>query len=290
MKKKDNIILPQFVTTEANFSGANGYVDWVAQIKQRYQKSQIKARVQVNSAMLEFYWSLGHDIILMQAEQRWGSGVLDNLSKDLKDAFPDEKGFSVRNLQYCKKWVNLYLKDTKQLVSQLQMPDNKQNQNSQQVVDQLISPITEQLVPQLESLAYKLGDAQYKTLVGDYGFPYVFGLVPWGHHIKIVSHSDSIKQSLFYICRTIQENWSRAELELHWGDYTAEPSSSANNFAEFLPAYQGNLAQELFKDEYNLQFLRGKQIANEKDLEDAIAKDVTSFLLQLGKGFAYVGR
>ena len=287
--KKDNDMQPGFVATEADFRGAEDYVAWVTQIKQRYQKSQIKARIQVNASMLEFYWSLGHDIVRLQAEQRWGAGVLNKLSKDMKDAFPDEKGFSVNSLQYIKRWYMFYNGDTAIVGQPVPQLETDMGQLVPQI-SPLASPITKQLAAQLESVAYKLGDAQYKTLVGDYGFPYVFGLVPWGHHQKIVSHSDSIEQAIFYLRRTIQENWSRKELEMHWADYANEIASTANNFTEYLPAYQGHLANELFKDEYNLQFLRSKSISDEKDLEDAIANDVTSFLLQLGKGFAYVGR
>lgn len=287
--KKDNDIQPGFVATEANFRGAEDYVAWVTQIKQRYQKSQIKAHIQVNASMLEFYWSLGHDIVRLQAEQRWGAGVLNKLSKDMKDAFPNEKGFSVNSLQYIKRWYMFYSGDTAVMEQSVPQLETVMGQPVPQI-SPIASPTAKQLAMQLESVAYKLGDAQYKALIGDYGFPYLFGLVPWGHHQKIVSHSDSIEQAIFYLRRTIQENWSRKELEMHWADYANEIASTANNFTEYLPAYQGRLANEIFKDEYNLQFLRSGSISDEKDLEDAIANDVTSFLLQLGKGFAYVGR
>ena len=280
-------ILPRFVTTDASFCGTNDYVQWISEIKKRYQTAQIKSRVQVNSTMLEFYWSLGHDIILLKAEQRWGTSVLDKLSKDLKNAFPNEKGFSVTNLRACRRWVGMF-KPT--LASQSQNYDSATHLIQQQPVAEFDRLDCKQLMAAINAVAYKLGDEKYSHFVGDYNFPYVLGLVPWGHHTKIVSHSNSIEQALFYVRRTIQENWSRRELELHWGDYGNDSATEANNFAEILPAYQSNLAKELFKDEYNLQFLRSKEIIDEKELEDAIANDITSFLLELGRGFAYLGR
>ena len=280
-------ISPRFVTTDASFCGTTDYVQWVSEIKKRYQAAQIKSRVQVNSTMLEFYWSLGHDIILLKAEQRWGTGVLDKLSKDLKDAFPNEKGFSVTNLRACRRWVKMF-KPT--LASQPQKNGTVTHLIQQQLVAEFSGSDCEQLTTAIDAMAYKLGDEKYSHFIGDYNFPYVLGLVPWGHHTKIVSHSKSIEQALFYVRRTIQENWSRRELELHWGDYGNGNTSETNNFAGILPTYQSNLAKELFKDEYNLQFLRSKDIVDEKDLEDAIANDVTSFLLELGRGFAYLGR
>ena len=82
-------------------------MQWVSEIKKRYQAAQIKSRVQVNSTMLEFYWSLGHDIILLKAEQRWGTGVLDKLSKDLKDVvhFSEKRGFVVLSCGLLSCWI-----------------------------------------------------------------------------------------------------------------------------------------------------------------------------------------
>lgn len=79
------------------------YVQWLSEIKSRFQQSQIKAVVRVNSAMLEFYWSLGRDIMTMKAESKWGSGFFNQLSFDLKAIFPNQTGFSATNLKYMKR-------------------------------------------------------------------------------------------------------------------------------------------------------------------------------------------
>lgn len=84
------------------------YQKWLAEVKLRFRQSQIKAAVRVNTSLLEFYWSLGHDIVYRQVEQTWGSGIVEQLSLDLKDAFPNTKGFSTTNIWYAKKWYLFY--------------------------------------------------------------------------------------------------------------------------------------------------------------------------------------
>lgn len=80
------------------------YRQWLGALKNRFRQVQLKAAVAVNTTLLQFYWELGTDIALRQAEQRWGSGFLENLSRDLMQEFPDVKGFSLRNLKYIRQW------------------------------------------------------------------------------------------------------------------------------------------------------------------------------------------
>ena len=118
-----------------------------------------------------------------------------------------------------------------------------------------------------------------------------FGSIPWGQHIEIFTRSKSLEEALFYVGQTIENNWSRSEVEAQIADGLFHNQGSAvTNFADRLPAPQGDLAQELLKGEYNLEFLHLKKKHNEKELEEKIASNITQFLLELGKGFAYVGR
>ena len=80
------------------------YVAWLSEIKQRYHSAQIKAAVKVNTEKLAFNWSVGRDLVIRKAEEKWGSGVVEQLSFDLRDAFPNEKGFGTTNLWAMKKW------------------------------------------------------------------------------------------------------------------------------------------------------------------------------------------
>ena len=93
---------PEFVKRDGIIADSK-YVEWLSSIKQRYQRSQIKAAVQVNHTMLEFYWELGRDIVALKAESQWGSGFFKQLSLDLREMFPDKDGFSVTNLKYIKR-------------------------------------------------------------------------------------------------------------------------------------------------------------------------------------------
>ncbi len=84
------------------------YRDWLKEIKQRLQQAQVKAAVQVNTALLTFYWELGADIVERQKSAKWGSGFLKQLSADLMAEFPDMKGFSRRNLEHIRRWYLFY--------------------------------------------------------------------------------------------------------------------------------------------------------------------------------------
>lgn len=98
---------PEFVKRDGIIADGK-YVEWLGELKQRYQRSQIKAAVRVNHSMLEFYWSLGRDIVALKAESQWGTGVLQQLSLDLKKMFPNETGFSYRNIRYMRQWYSFY--------------------------------------------------------------------------------------------------------------------------------------------------------------------------------------
>ena len=98
---------PTFVSRDM-MSADEGYVQWMADIKQRFRQSQVKAAVRVNTAMLEFYWSVGRDLVVLRAEERWGAGVVEQVSLDLKQEFPESSNFSARNLWYMKQWYLFY--------------------------------------------------------------------------------------------------------------------------------------------------------------------------------------
>lgn len=105
------------------------YTVWLSEIKRRYISAQIKASIKVNTEKLRFNWSVGRDLVMRKAEERWGTGVVEQLSFDLKDAFPQEKGFSSRNVWRMKQWY-LYFSTTEanekltQLVAELQKAES----------------------------------------------------------------------------------------------------------------------------------------------------------------------
>ena len=126
--EKQNPSTPEFVRRDSIIADKE-YVEWLHNLKQRYQQSQAKAAVRVNQALLEFYWSLGHDIVLLKAESQWGSGVLQQLSIDLQQMFPEQKGFSYRNIRYIKQWYSFYYQEFKKLhQAGAKLPEEKWHQ------------------------------------------------------------------------------------------------------------------------------------------------------------------
>ena len=127
--------------------------------------------------------------------------------------------------------------------------------------------------------------------VEDLKMPDTFGFIPWGHHIYIFTKSQSLDEALFYINKVSTEGWSRTLLEHHVTAHLFQSQGSAiTNFEATLPSAQVEEAKQLLKKEYDLSFITVEEVKKEKDLENALAKNVTEFLLELGQGFAYLGR
>lgn len=136
MDKKD-IQQPHFVSGEGVHVDES-YMLWIEEIKSRYKRAQIKAAVKVNAEQLLFNWQLGRDLVIRKAEERWGAGVVEQLSLDLKAAFPKSKGFSTTNLWNMKKWYLFYSQKAHaeklhQLGGELQNTDNLTTKKLQQL-------------------------------------------------------------------------------------------------------------------------------------------------------------
>ena len=123
MKKKEDIMEPTFVVRDGMLADKE-YVEWLADVKTRFRQSQIKASIRVNTDMLDFYWSIGRDLVALRAEERWGSGVVKQFALDMRQAFPNETGFSDTNIKYMKRWYSFYYEGItkgQQLVDQLEI-------------------------------------------------------------------------------------------------------------------------------------------------------------------------
>lgn len=249
------------------------YIQWIQDVKQRFRKTQIKAAVKVNSEQLLFNWQLGRDLVIRKAEEKWGSGIVEQVSLDLQAAFPDVKGFSARNLWNMKKWYSFYaVPESSALLSDL-------------------NQIVEHDQEKLQQVAAEIPSEKLQQVVAEYPFPIAFGYVPWGHHLEIITKCSSIAEALFYIQRTIEAGWSRSALENSMqADIYHKTGTAITNFDERLPAPQSKLAQELLKENYDLGFIALPNEYDETDLETAIEQRMTRFLLELGDGWAFVGR
>lgn len=223
------------------------YKAWVVEVKSRLRALQLKAAVSVNSALLEFYWALGADIVERQKDSQWGSGFLMQLSQDLMAEFPDMKGFSKRNLEQIRRWYRFW-------------------NEGDSIAKQPASQLSLDLVAQLTR-------------------------VPWWHNVVIVSKCKSKAEAIFYIQSALEHGWSRNILTMQIESRLWEREGKAvSNFAATLPSPQSDLAQQALKDPYVFDFLRLTEDYNERELEQGLVEHVTQFLLELGAGFAYMGR
>jgi len=214
------------------------YRQWLGELKTRFRQVQLKAAVTVNTAMLQFYWELGADMVEKQKAYAWGQDFVGQLSADLMREFPDVKGFSVRNLKNARQWYKFWLP----------------------------MPIGQQAVAQFLS-------------------------IPWGHNLAIMAKCKQHNEALYYVQATLAHGWSRSVLvhQIESGLWQRE-GKAITNFAQTLPAPQSDLATQLIKDPYKFDFLSLSKEHNERELELGLIEHITQFLLELGAGFAYIGR
>ncbi|SHL44329.1 Predicted nuclease of restriction endonuclease-like (RecB) superfamily, DUF1016 family [Fibrobacter sp. UWT2] len=242
------------------------YSKWIAELKQRYRSAQVKAAVRVNTEKLQFNWSLGQDLVHKKAEERWGAGVVEQLSLDLRREFPDTDGFSVSNLWYMKKWYCFYTQK-----------GNSTNFN--QAND--------------EKLQRPVGElAMGKFMRFESVLPTIFTSVPWGQHIDIITKCRSVEEALFYIKQVVEKGLSRPALQnCIKADLYSHQGKIVNNFSENLPELQSKLVQEVLKENYDFGFATvSHEIYDEAELENALTQNVTELLLEMGTGFAFIAR
>lgn len=268
MKNKPELVTSQDVNLDSE------YVQWIHEIKQRFRNSQIKAAVKVNSEQLLFNWQLGRDLVVRKAEEKWGTGIVNQVSLDLQDEFPEAKGFSARNLWFMKQWYTFYASNNKAV--------------------SLISDMEKQVDTgsvKLKQVASEIHEAKVKQVASELEFPSVFAFVPWMHHVLIIQKSQSIEEALFYIRKTVEGSLSRNALDnIIRADMYHTSGTTVTNFADKLPAIQGALAQEILKSNYDLGFVSLPKEYDEAALEDVLEQRMTRFLLELGDGWAFVGR
>jgi len=241
------------------------YAAWVSEIKRRYHSAQIKAAIKVNTEKLRFNWSVGQDLVVRKAEERWGAGVVEQLSFDLQEAFPNDKGFGLTNLWAMKKWYIFF-----------SSPDATEK----------LHQLGEELQHQVNQLIIKP-----HQLGGEIDFPLALGLVPWRHQVNITTKCKSVDEAVFYLKECILGGWSRSTLDnAIKADFYGSHGKALTNFSERLPEAQSRLAQEITKENYDFGFVTVPADYDEMKLEDALEKNITRFLLELGTGFAFVGR
>ena len=238
------------------------YKDFIESIKSKVQQAQIRVHVKVCIELHELYWDIAQEIVEKQNNSKWGEGVLTHISADLRQAFPDTKGFSVTNIKYMRNWYLFYHSELRPQAVDLLAKSDKTNDvvenqwfsNRPQAVDDLFK-------------------------------------IPWGHNREIITKCSSVPEALFYVRGATEYGWSRSVLvhQIESGLYQRE-GKAITNFKRTLPAPDSDLAQATTKDPYNFDFLTLTENYNERELEHALVDHVTKFLLELGAGFAYMGK
>ncbi|MBQ9466529.1 MAG: DUF1016 family protein [Muribaculaceae bacterium] len=256
MNSDNENILSQSVSAEE-------YVAWRSLIVSRIEQSKLKAIFNVNAELLSLYWSIGNEILQKQTKYGWGAQVIDNLSHDLSVRFPDDRGYSIRNLKYMRQFAQSY-------------PD---------------FPIVQVPLAQLEGIrVWNLALSRLRAEGGEF-VQVPLAQITWYHHISLLSKVKNLAQRAFYIAETVKNGWSRDVMLMQISNgYIDAIGNAVNNFDVALPSPISDLAKYTFKDPYNFSFLGTVALQNELSIEKELASRVTDFLLEMGRGFAFVGR
>ena len=244
------------------------YGDLLIKIKQQVRTAQAKAALAVNTSLMQLYWNMGKMIADNQVLFEGRNNYVAQLEKDLRAEFPDMKGFSRANLFFIRKFYQFY---------------------SDSSVQQLVrlNEDTAEIDPVQQPVAVSDGDSVQQPV----GLKSALFLVPWGHHVLIIHKIKEIQEALFYLHQTIEYNWSRAILTLQIEqDLYKRQGKAITNFKNTLPEQQALMAGQILKDPYNFGFLTLEPQVQELEIEKQLTDHITKFLLELGKGFAFIGR
>jgi predicted nuclease of restriction endonuclease-like (RecB) superfamily len=220
---------------EISLAFTKDYRSFLRDLKDKIRNARFRSALAINQEVIDLYWHIGKQII---EKQNWGSKLIEALSLDLKNAFPETSGFSIRNLRRMRQFA-----------------------------------------------------ARFPNIVI---MPQAVAQLPWGHLALLVHKIKDDKEFTWYADQAIEQGWPRISLERHIKDSLfhrqAIDSVKSSNFLTRLPSPQSKLAHELLKQPYNLDFLGLHDDAHERQIEHASIEHITKFLLELGRGFAFVGR
>ena len=241
----------------------NGYAQWRKDIEHLIDTAKLHTALNVNVGTLTLYWNIGKSILQKQEQEGWGKQVIEQLSKDLISRYPDDRGYSVRNLRYMKRFASAY-------------PD---------------FPILQVPLAELKELPILQATLAELENEGKEFVQVPLAQISWYHHISLLPKVKDEAQRAYYITETAQNGWSRDVMLLQIDNgYIHAKGHAINNFEQTLPPPQSDLARYIFKDPYNFSFIGTVALQNELDIEKSLTSKITDFLLEMGRGFAYIGR
>ena len=268
-------------------TGLTYYRGLLADIKTRVRQAQHKAALSANAEMILMYWDIGRMIQARQEQEGWGAGVIPRLAVDLKNELPEEKGFSERNI---KRMLRFYQEYSVLLEKVPQVAALLQNAESHGPA------IVPQPVALLDANAASVENVQQPAAktAAIFFLPIVQRSVAqlgWGHNVILFEKIKHLPTRLWYARQSLEKGWSRDMLALQIRNRAHERQGTAvTNFASTLPEAHASLAQGLLKDPYLFDFLTLEEPFHERELETSLLGHIQKFLLELGQGFAFVGR
>ncbi|HKL22226.1 MAG TPA: PDDEXK nuclease domain-containing protein [Tichowtungia sp.] len=229
--------------------GKTSYAELLSGIKARVHSARIRAGLAANRELILLYWDIGRMVAARQAEEGWGSSVIDRLSADIRCEFPDMKGFSVRNILRMKTFYLSYR-------------------------ERIINP--PQAAAEIKSLDKEL-------------LPSVFRIPWYHNVLLLEKVKDPVAREWYLqktIEHGWSRNV--LALHIDQQDYERK-GQAVSNYHTTLPEPQSDLAQEILKDPYLFDFLGIADDAREREVENALLAHLRDFLIELGDGFAFVG-
>lgn len=248
---------PQLVRSAA--VPARQYRALLTDIKERIRLARIKASLSVNLELIQLYWDIGGLIVSRQRAERWGNSIVEKLASDIRREFPGIEGFSPRNVWRMRAFYLAWVPS-----EPMPLAVHKKNR---------------------KELPRAVADLDRRSP------PQPVAEIPWGHNVILLEKLTNNDQRLWYARQVIAGGWSRSMLE-HWiesGLYSRQ-GKAVTNFKTALPQPQSDLARELMRDPYNLDFLGLREQAEERELEEGLLTHMRKFLIELGAGFAFVGQ
>ncbi|TVR37721.1 MAG: DUF1016 domain-containing protein [Cryomorphaceae bacterium] len=262
----------------------NQYRELLQTLKQKVTASQHRAAMSVNSHLIYLYWQIGGHILYEQERQGWGSKIIEQLAADLSAELPEMKGLSSRNMIYMRQFANEWQPRLITQQAAAQLGEGGKVEFTQQPVAQLYDTENEGVdIGQQPAAQFEMAFDLFKQ--------HPVAKIPWSHHTVLMDKLETADERLFYCRKIIEGGWSRKVLlnQLERNLHKAQ-GALTHNFPATLPQAQSELARDTFKDPYFFDFLQLGEAAKEKDVEDKLTAQITQFLLELGAGFAYMGR
>lgn len=257
------------------------YTQALAAIVKTIEQSQVKMLMAANTQLLWAYWNIGNELSARTNANAWGAKVIDTLSKDLRKKFPSIKGFSARNLLYMRQFAEAY---TPSRIIHL-------NNLWQQVITN-----TQQLVALLKNnkaFEFEIAQPAVAQFAEADFMNSLIGKISWSHHLVLIDKCPQMANRFWYMLNSLEHGISKNILlmQLEAGLFERQIAlKKVSNFKATLPEPQSDFANYLLKDPYIFDFVHAKEKTDERNIEEQLTQHITQFLLELGQGFAFVGK